>query len=355
VDLIVGRRNADNDPLAPSRLLFAADAETIARRAWRFFRPPPPRSQLQPLAGRVTAPLPSPDFPIPRPEPPAAPLEELAITAFRDYLACPYRFYLRRVLRLGAVDDAAVELDGGAFGSLLHAALRDFGRGPSRDATDPQEIAAVLLEALDRHVAALFGERPLAAVAIQVEQLRLRLRAFAAKQAEWAAQGWRIEHAEVPDQTHPAATFVVDGRPLVLRGRIDRIDVRPANGERVILDYKSSDAGQSPEKTHQRGGEWVDLQLPLYRHLVRSLGIEGPVRLGYVLLPKDTEQVDFCLAEWTDADLRAADATAQAVVQGIREGRFWPPTDPPPDFSEEFAPICQDGVFDRGLGDCGDG
>lgn len=349
VDLIVGRRNADNDPLPPSRLLFAADSEAIVRRALRFFRPPPPRSHVRPLEGRLATTRPQSEFPVPRPSPLAEPLAELAITAFRDYLACPFRFYLRRVLHLSAVDDAAAELDGGAFGTLLHAALRDFGAGPSRDSTDPAEIAAALDEAVARRVAPLYGGRPLAAVEVQVEQLRLRLRAFAEKQAAWAAQGWRIEYTEVPDRTHGAATFLVDGQPIVLRGRMDRIDVHRETGERVILDYKSSDSAERPEKAHQRGGDWVDLQLPLYRHLVRSLGIGGPVRLGYILLPKATDQVEFRLAEWTADDLREADEKACAVVRDIRAERFWPPTDPPPAFSEEFAPICQDGVFDRGV------
>jgi RecB family exonuclease len=349
VDLIVGRCDADNNPLPPSRLLFAADSEIIVRRALRFFRPPPPRSHLRPLEGRLATTRPQSNFPVPRPAPLAALLAELAITAFRDYLACPYRFYLRRVLHLSAVDDAAAELDGGAFGTLLHAALRDFGAGPSRDSTDPEEIAMALNEAVTRHVAPLYGGRPLAAVEVQVEQLRLRLRAFAEKQAAWAAQGWRIEFTEVPDRTHGAATFLVDGQPIVLRGRMDRIDVHRETGERVVLDYKSSDSAERPEKAHQQGGDWVDLQLPLYRHLVRSLGIDGPVRLGYVLLPKATDQVEFRLAEWTADDLRTADEKAAAVVRDIRAERFWPPTDPPPDFSEEYAPICQDGVFDRGV------
>ncbi len=50
-------------------------------------------------------------------------------------------------------------------------------------------------------------------------------------------------------------------------------------------------------------------------------------------------------AEWTDADLAAADAAAADVVRGVRAQTFWPPTTPPPPFSEDLAAICQDGQY----------
>jgi RecB family exonuclease len=350
VDLISARRNSDGDPLAPSRLLFATDRETIARRALKFFSTPPPSHLLPPLAGQLRAGRDEPDFFVPPPAPLIEPIRELPVTAFRDYLACPYRFYLRRVMKLQSVDDGAEELDGALFGSLLHEVLQQFGEGPCKGSTEPEEIRAFLHAAMDDLAAATFGQHALASVLVQMEQLRLRLDAFAIKQAQWAAAGWQIEHTEVSGSSDKKAALDVDGESLFLRGRIDRIDVNRDSGQQVILDYKSSDTGKAPEKVHRRSGEWIDLQLPLYRHLAGSLGIGGPFQLGYVLLPKDVSKVDFCLADWSEEDLAAADEVARGVVRDIRAGRFWPPTDPPPDFSEEYAPICQDGVFEKRLG-----
>jgi len=347
VDLIVGRKNADGDPLTPSRLLFATDAETTAARALAYFTAPQPIHELPPLAGRLMASREHPDFAIPLPEPLAEPITKLAVTAFRDYLACPYRFYLRHVLRLQTADDSAEELDGAQFGQLVHEVLRQFGEGPCNDSTDAEEIRAFLNEALDKQATSAFGRYAKAVVKIQMEQLRLRLNAFATKQAEWAASGWRIEHSEVPGRGQCDAKLDVDGVPIALRGRIDRIDVNDETGERIIFDYKSSDTGKTPEQTHRRREEWVDLQLPLYRHLAGSLGISGSIRLGYIVLPKDVSRVRFCIADWTNEDLADADEVASEVVRGIRRQVFWPPADPPPDYSEQFAPICQDGVFEK--------
>jgi hypothetical protein len=188
----------------------------------------------------------------------------------------------------------------------------------------------------------------LPAVLLQVEQLRMRLDALAARQAERTAAGWRIVHTEIPGPDDPDTEFNVDGEPIILRGRIDRIDRHEDTGRMVILDYKSSDSARAPEQVHRRRKtEWVDLQLPLYRHLARSFDVQAPVQLGYVLLPKDTSKVAFAFADWTEDELQGADEVARDVVRGIRQQRFWRPTEPAPDFYEEFAAICQDGVIGR--------
>ncbi|MEO8496019.1 MAG: PD-(D/E)XK nuclease family protein, partial [Planctomycetota bacterium] len=316
--VVVGRRNHDGDPLVPSRLLFATDAADIAQRALHFFR-----AIAEEAGGQVSA-SENPTIPtseglqVPRPQPLHEPLTHMSVTSFRDYIACPYRYYLRHILRLRAANDHADELDGGAFGSLAHEVLHEFGKGSERDSTDVDLIRSTLHAALERCVAKNFGRDAMAVVHVQVEQLRLRLNAFAERQAKWAEDGWRIEHTEVPTDQHQHAELMVDGQPMQLTGRIDRIDVNTETGERIVLDYKTSDTSKRPEDAHQQRGEWVDLQLPLYRHLVRALGIEGPLRLGYVTLSKDTSQIDFRLAEWTADDLDRADQLAYEIIRAVR-------------------------------------
>ncbi len=340
--VIAGRRNAEGDPLAPSRLLFACDDQDLAGRVQRFFGErsargsEPPLGLLQPGQARSA-------FEIPRPQPLPEPITSMRVTEFRDYLGCPYRYYLRHALKLERLSDAAQELDGGGFGSLAHAVLDRFGRGPMAAATDPELIQAFLNAALDEEARSLF-QAPLPAVLVQIEQLRLRLAAFARWQADWAKKGWQIERVEAQIGAG-LAELCVDGAPMGLRGRIDRIDVHARTGQRVVFDYKTSDTVKTPEQTHRRKGEWIDLQLPLYRHLVTALGVAGPVEVGYIVLPKDTSHVGELMAPWGEADLAAADRTAQSVIRGVRSQRFWPPADPPPAFSEEFSAICQDSGF----------
>ena len=112
---------------------------------------------------------------------------------------------------------------------------------------------------------------------------------------------------------------MADGKAPLLTGRMDRIDVHEQTGQCVILDYKSSDAGDGPEQVHRRSGRWVDLQLPLYRHLARGMGLEGPLQLGYILLPRDTAKTGFAIAEWGEVQLAEADEVA--ARRGARHAR----------------------------------
>jgi hypothetical protein len=76
--------------------------------------------------------------------------------------------------------------------------------------------------------------------------------------------------------------------------------------------------------------------------------------LGYILLPKDVRAAGLARAEWTDAELAAADAVARAVLTKIRDRVFWPPTLPPPPFSDDFAVLTQDHCLGAWLAEEGD-
>ncbi|HXT59463.1 MAG TPA: PD-(D/E)XK nuclease family protein, partial [Pirellulales bacterium] len=346
--LIAGRRTAESDPLSPSRLLFACDRPTIAERTLAFFGDAKPAETVV-LPRSLSGARQRSAFAVPRPKPLEQPIASMRVTEFRDYLACPYRYYLARVLGLNCLDDTAEELGPEAFGSLAHAALQVFGQDEDANrSTDADAIRDRLDAALNAIVAELYGKSRLPAVDVQIEQLRLRLHAFAEWQARWAGEGWRILHAEaVIDDGR--ASLVVDGQPMFLRARIDRVDVNENTGRSVIFDYKTSDRAKSPDETHRAKDEWIDLQLPLYRHLAAALNIEGPVDLGYIVLPKTLGEANGHLATWSEAELASADEAAAKVIRGIRGKDFWPPKTPPPPFYEQFGPICQDAQL-GGLG-----
>ena len=346
--LIAGRRNAEGDPLLPSRLLFACDDPTMAQRVMAFFSAEPDSPVGTITAGKMQPGAEQSKLEVPRPKRLSAPITSMRVTEFKDYLGCPYRYYLRHVLGLKGLADSAAELDGAMFGSLAHEVLHALGKDPEVAAGKADVICKYLDAQLAAAVLAHFGKTPLPSILVQVEQLRRRLAALAQWQADWAAQGWRIEHVEVSPATGKAA-LVVNGQPMFLRGRIDRIDVQESSGKRMIFDYKTSDTAKSPKKAHRKkSGEWIDLQLPLYRHLVVGLGIEDSrelLELSYINLPKDITAVGHLPAEWTQDDFDDADRAASNVIRRVRAEEFWPPANPPPVFSEEFAAICQDARF----------
>jgi ATP-dependent helicase/nuclease subunit B len=348
--VIVGRRSLDDDPMIPSRLAFATDLETMTRRVQRFFQ----HDEIQGVQRRVQygndASADHSLVVVPPPAPLDEPIESLSVTAFRDYLACPYRFYLRHVLHLEPLDDEMPELDGRRFGTLAHEVLREFGESAVADSTDSSEIRRFLRDALRRFAKKQFGNKRYAAVEVQLAQLEARLEHFAEWQAEWAAWGWRIRHSETGGGDAGAALALDGGAMMKLRGRIDRIDRHQDSGEWAIFDYKTSDSPQKPGQAHFAGGRWLDLQLPLYRHLASTLGIHEPLRLGYIVLPKDVSKVGTLFADWTPEQLAEADAEAIRVATAIRQEQFWPPAWPTPKTLTDYAVICQDESIRPNLG-----
>jgi ATP-dependent helicase/DNAse subunit B len=281
-------------------------------------------------------------------------IESISVTRFKSYLACPYRYYLRHVQKLEAVDDAARELDGRAFGNLIHSVLGELGRaaGAPRESTQEKEVFEFLAEQLDAKARGLYGERrQRAPISLQLEQARRRLREFAVRQVQLVREDWLIKHVESSEESRKElrASFLVDGISIVLLGRIDRIDYQPTTKTLRILDYKTADMAQHPDKTHQSKGQWIDLQLPLYRHLwpdaVKDVPADCRVELGYLNLPKQAEETTFLQASWKEPDLERADEEARGVIRKLRRQEFWKPTYPAPEFSEDLAAICLDNLF----------
>jgi hypothetical protein len=226
-------------------------------------------------------------------------------------------------------------MDGMSFGSLAHEVLEGFGDSEEAGSADAGVVMKRLGRLLDQAVREAFGQGPVPAVRVQIEQLRTRLRRFSQWQAGWVRDGWKTVSVEVqPDSGVP---FEVDGEVVLLRGKIDRIDHNPVTGEWAIFDYKTGDAGTDPEKAHRKGRgankEWVDLQLPLYRHLLPGVlgkdrapvvpeGARDGVKLGYILLPRNLDKVGPAFANWSGPDLAEAEETARRVVRELRSNEF---------------------------------
>jgi ATP-dependent helicase/nuclease subunit B len=113
-----------------------------------------------------------------------------------------------------------------------------------------------------------------------------------------------------------------------------------------IIDYKTSDQEISPIAAHlanlrddtpafaqtDLGGKakrWTDLQLPLYHGLLQANGIlTGETELAYFNLPKAVMQTGLSIWQgWTPALLDSATGCAEAIVERIRTGIFWPPAE----------------------------
>lgn len=355
--LVSGRRGASGDPLRPSPLLLQGTPVDVARRILEYLddegRPPAPLGSAQPApenSVRETGTSLPPEIAL---APPGLPLR-IRVTAFASLLADPYLWLLGR--RVGGaspdrwVDDEGREMDAMGFGGLAHRVLEALGKELRRE-KKADRLGRGLQEALGEEGRRRFGSRPLPAVQIQLSQLARRLGALARVEAAHRARGWEVVAVET--STPPEGVpFPVDTDSVFLTGRVDRVDRHPEEGW-LLLDYKTSEVARNPDQTHRRGRgpsrEWVDLQLPLYRHVVpRLVGPDGeileslgalrgtptgggltlgrgagagvPFHLAYYNLPRKLETVGIALAEWTVEELEEADERAREVLRPLLRG-----------------------------------
>jgi len=356
VRLIVGRTGVDGSPTPPSRLLAAAEPKDIARRlvrllddqaiAQRHDQSPLIHRSWDSVEAKTRLPIPvlGAGFDA------ARDVRAMSVTSFAAYLACPYRFYLRHILKLSPIDDSSRELAANQFGDLIHNSLEWFGNSAAKDSENVKVIEEAMLAALDQFAGEYLGPAPAPAVKLQIEQARRRLHHVAKQQAVRARQGWRIWKVEASVGEKDNAGIDVDGKRMLIRGRFDRID-RHQDGRWAILDYKTH--GHPPRKKHLEktpdGFRWVELQLPIYRLMIPYLvGHDvdpAEVTLGYFNVSEKETETKINEADFTVAEFAAADEVIRQCVRGIRAGRFEPANDPV--LYDDYAMILQSEIAEQ--------
>lgn len=337
VDLLCTRTNEKGEPQLPSRLLLAARPEQTAARIEKLF------CELEPADAKLRWETEDASrWRVPAAEAP----EVLSATSFGDYLACPFRYYLKHVHRMRSIEPERIEWNARDFGTIIHNTLESWGRDETaRQLCKADEISDWLNESLDQQVESTFNQRIPLAVRIQLDTMRQRLEWFAQAQEELATEGWIVDEVE--------QKFPIPIGTTGISAKIDRIDRHRETGQMRIIDYKTggkTDSAASSHRTKQNARSrlpehiteqdpplytrrdakkeiaylWKDLQLPLYalavHHRYQVLATPCYFKLG------ETRN-DVQLQAWDDfdeVDLHAAEACAQWVCERIAAKRFWP-------------------------------
>ncbi len=349
VDMIFGRFSNDGTPLRPSRLLFQCPDEALPGRVQQFFQSESTSQQPEPWN------LPWKLQPAPLPEDHRV-FETFSVTGFRNYLQCPFRFYLRQGLRMDDLDIAKNEMDAMEFGNLVHDVVDAFGRDETASAsTDEKEIDAFFSDTLDWMTERLFGKNLTTPVMIQKEAARKRLQWWARLEAGERQAGWQILETEtnIGSEKEP---FLLSGSEI--KGRIDRIEYHPNHGYRVFdfktgsifnrtrrkndtvadrhLAYikKTQDIDSFPEWAlveNEKGTlvRWADLQIPLYVLAVQKRFPEAKVLGGYITLGPSVKEVGHNVWDGLDERLlESARQCAENIIHSVQvEKKFWPPSE----------------------------
>lgn len=339
IDVILSKSHDQGAMMLPSRLLLRAHGPELAERvALLFAELPPADSQLTWQRDWQWQPR---FVELPREKDGA---RTLSVTALRDYLNCPYQFYLRYGLRMNRRDGDRGEWNHRDFGNLLHEVLEQWGRDEAeRDLADAAELTRVWHGRLHRLLLQRYGDTPNLALQIQIAALRQRLEWLAEKQAAHRADGWRILEVE--------KSFVLPGPLMQLSGKIDRIDVHERRGESILWDYKSGTVKKQVSQSHLIGvsarsvipahlvdddrlfwtdekgktQRWTNLQLPLYA----AAGLTPqPPMVGYIRIGDSRDDVAFSPWEGFHQGIAdAASACAHWLIEKIDQRQFWPPNE----------------------------
>ncbi|MGE0143533.1 MAG: PD-(D/E)XK nuclease family protein [Planctomycetota bacterium] len=350
VDVVLGRKDSAGDPLTPSRLLLTGDGEELAERVTSLFAEPPARvveRAGESACGRVL--------------PPGGEcaLEKLRVTAFRDYIHCPYRFWLRHILRLESVEVAGSDFNAATSGTLVHEVLHAVGKEiAAGSAPDTERMTAILDAELDRELQRLAGADDRGLIRLQRRFLRARMLPFVEHQMGLSAEGWEIAALECDLK---ADLDMADQSPLRILGRVDRVDrLREAEGWRLrVIDYKTGADASKPDGGIARDGTFRDLQLPLYRFMVerideatRAAWFGDPrarivsVETGYFGIAAELNKTGFRAASKLDDRYDEAIARAREIVRAIRRGDFAMNPDASAYPDEPLELICRTAVLD---------
>jgi ATP-dependent helicase/nuclease subunit B len=347
VDLLIPQTAADGTPLKPSRLLFLGGADTLLPRTRQCFQ----------ATGSVNAHI---SHTLPWRLSPPADIElpaSLSVSALKSYLECPFRFFLRHILKLRTIDVETRELTPATFGTLFHDTVAELTTADIAHSSEADLIKKVHAIA-DAKIQHQFGKQLSFALRLQHEALMARLIAYAKRQIEDIQQNGSSEilNTEMPFER------VINS--ITIKGTIDRIDRR--NERLELIDYKTADKPKHPRDAHlakvakkappahipeeaffdegEKRYRWIDLQLPLYTLSQKVAGEERP-KVAYFNLGNTLERSEINNWEdFTDSHLDSAENCAAAIIQQIKDGIFWPPNPDVREDYDDFAPLFPDGI-----------
>lgn len=276
---------------------------------------------------------------------------QFSATELEAYARCPFQFWLSNVLKIADIESPEEATDYAARGTLLHDVMADLLKDGSLQM--PDQIAARFRELVDGQLALRFPETSLQKSLVQVERLILDewADAFAGQQTEYADRiveflkdsrslAAEIPFGKLPDSpaadasTNPPIRFGTADQPVLMRGRIDRVDVGQYEGNPayVVVDYKT---GRRPKATEADLVAGRSMQLALYLLAVKRLGLAGPdavpLQMGYWALQDDGFKPDVgsrglkpLKADKIDRLEALLDHLLPQLAAEIRAGRFVP-------------------------------
>lgn len=246
----------------------------------------------------------------------------LSYSQISDYLRCPHRYFLARVMKLPSEASSAM-----MFGRALHEAIASFASNVqvmSEKILQDQEAEVtkeMQIEIARKRAHAVFAECwESEGVFLSPEQEQ-----FVLEQGQQALDIFCVQHADrrILHVEHPFEVFVPEAK-IALRGVWDRIDLTDRGP--VIQEFKSNMSG-SDRNVVKLAKE--SLQLKLYMYAFQSVFDTTPRGAvlemigGNIISSAEGRDQDGYIPFTPEASSEALKAI-QTVVTGLRKGDFAP-------------------------------
>jgi PD-(D/E)XK nuclease superfamily protein len=275
----------------------------------------------------------------------------------QELARCPYSYFLKRVLRIQAPEDASTDptvwLSPMQKGNLLHEVFRRFYADTPGDVIRPRfdrdfdRMKAIAVEELDRWKKKIPPRSDAAFDALR-EDVLIACRTFVLREEshcrdvtpKWFEVGFgpSRESTDPPGGPEPVSISLGGDEAFRLSGRIDRVD-EESPGAYQVWDYKTGSAWDTSDPTRGRGGRRI--QDALYAQALEILldraGTPGRVvRSGYFYPGRRGEGERYA----APLDVAATRRTLTSLFDLLGTGAF-PHTPNPDDCSIcDFGKVC---------------
>ncbi len=250
-------------------------------------------------------------------------LERISVSQFKQYHACPYRYYLKYILKLDSIDSLQNELDPLAYGNLFHELFYRFGISKIKDSEDKNEIDNFLLKELSKYIDENFGKDYLPTIDVQLEGVKNMLFNFSSWQSCRKSRGWVIKEVE---KSFDDFYMNVNGKNIKITGRIDRIDYNEKEDRYIIYDYKTGSSKYDESAVYGPRKGWTDWQMPIYLYFLSMKDNLKNVTCAY-LNSSSFSNNDYLGDEVNinDESLEEALVSVKEIISNIQNAVFWPP------------------------------
>ena len=251
-------------------------------------------------------------------------------TRLETYARCPYRYFLEVLLDLGPWEetDKLEALSPPDRGTLVHRILFLFFSRLKKErrlplaAQDRAYLNSLLMELAERVLQDFAAERatgyPLL-WSLEKSRIRMSLEGFLKTELK-DQEGFAPAYLE---QSFHCPFPLDDKEGIILRGRIDRIDLSPDGKRARIIDYKTGKP-QPIKDGEFKGGEALQLPLYLYAAGRQLQGVEVTgAAYTYVSEQAAYRRYLFTTEGWA-GKLKTLRFLVGAAVAGIRKG-IYPP------------------------------